>query len=54
MERDAHHTYHLAVACHIRFALRISYPHSLSNVEALANGWPDIDVDDPRLPTITA
>lgn len=27
---------------------------SLSNVEALANGWPDIDVDDPRLPTITA
>ena len=27
---------------------------SLSNVEALANGWPDIDVGDPRLPTITA
>ena len=27
---------------------------SLSNVEALANSWPDIDVDDPRLPTITA
>lgn len=26
----------------------------LSNVESLANGWPDIDVDDPRLPTITA
>ena len=26
----------------------------LSNIEALANGWPDIDVDDPRLPTITA
>ena len=26
----------------------------LSNVEALANGWPDIDVDDPRLPTISA
>ena len=25
----------------------------LSNIEALANGWPDIDVDDPRLPTIT-
>jgi len=26
----------------------------LANAEALANGWPDIDVDDPRLPTITA
>jgi hypothetical protein len=26
---------------------------SLSNVEALANGWPDIDVDDPRLPAIS-
>ena len=26
----------------------------LSNVEALANGWPDIDVGDPRLPPITA
>ena len=25
----------------------------LSNIEALANGWPDIDVDDPRLPTIS-
>lgn len=24
----------------------------LSNIEALANGWPDIDVDDSRLPTI--
>ena len=25
----------------------------LSNVEALANGWPDIDIHDPRLPTIS-
>jgi len=24
----------------------------LTNVEALANGWPDIDVDDSRLPTV--
>jgi hypothetical protein len=27
---------------------------SLSDVEKLANGWPDIDVDDPHLPTIIA
>jgi len=24
----------------------------LTNVEALANGWPDVDIADPRLPTI--
>jgi hypothetical protein len=24
----------------------------LSNIEALANGWPDVDIADPRLPTI--
>lgn len=26
----------------------------LTNIEGLANGWPDIDASDPRLPTITA